>query len=57
MQLVKDQLEECGLADPVSAHEANLCAHGQANARMVKKPAAPGIEGEFIDLQHNGGGS
>ena len=57
VQLVKDQFEERGLADAIAAYQPDLCAHGEANAGMVKKPAAPGIEGEFVDLQHNGGGS
>ena len=52
VKLVKDQFEQRGLPHAVAADEAHVGAHRNAHGRVVKKPAAPGVECQVIDLQH-----
>jgi hypothetical protein len=52
VKLVEDQLEQRGFAHAVAADETHMGAHGNADGRVVKKPAAPGVECQVIDLQH-----
>ena len=56
VQLVEDQLEQRGLAHAVASDQADLGAHGYADARMVEEAAAPGVEGKVVDLQHGRAG-
>ena len=51
-QFAGDQLEQGRFADAVAADQADLAAGRNRDARLVEKPAAPGVENKIVDLQH-----
>ena len=54
-ELAEDQLEQGRLADAVAADQPDLGARRQADGGVVEEAAAPGVEGQVVDLEHGEG--